>query len=364
MKVVVLGLRGFPNVMGGVESHCEHLYTRLVELGCKVTIIGRTPYIGKKKYSYKNVEILPFWSPKHKVLEALWHTFAGSFVAKALKPDIIHYHATGPSFFVIVGKMLRANVVATHHGFDYERAKWGFFGKKFIKQGERNLCKANEVIVISKHIQDSVKERLKRETTLIPNGVEIPDIQKLNSMKNKHDIKKGKYFLFTGRIVPEKCIHDLFDAYEKLDTDWKLVIAGNTDHEDQYSKMIKKRGSGNPNIVMTGFVKGQDLAELYSNAGCFVLPSSHEGLPIALLEALSYGLPCVASDIAANKSVGHHSIKYFNLHDVDMLSKSMSEEINDAKKIDHDEIRKFIKENYNWDDIAEKTLEVYKKIIK
>jgi glycosyltransferase involved in cell wall biosynthesis len=298
------------------------------------------------------------------VLEALLHTGLGSIIAKMYKPDLVHFHATGPSFFVVFSKFLGCKVVATHHGFDYERDKWSGFAKDFIKQGERNLCKSHGVITISNHIADSIKTRLQCNSTIIPNGVDIIKPPENEHYCKKWNVQKGKYFLFAGRFVPEKCIDDLIEAYSRLKTDWKLVIAGDTDHEDIYSRKVKALGKSTPGVVLTGYIRGEELQSVFAHAGSFVLPSSHEGLPIALLEALSYGLPCIASDIPANKAVNHASIKYFPTHDINSLQDLMASVSAGNHKINSKELISFIDKNYNWDSIAEKTFNFYQEILK
>lgn len=363
MKILVTGLRGFPNVQGGIETHCQHLYPRLVELGCEVTVLGRTPYIGNEPYDYNGVSIVPVVSPDKRSLETLVHTYKCSRLVNHYKPDIIHYHAIGPSFFVPFVKS-KVKTVATHHGFDYDRKKWGKFAKAFLRRGENHMCKADAVISISQHISDFLISQYNKTPYLIPNGVTLPTVSTDESMCNKWGVTRKKYILFAGRFVPEKCIDDLIAAFTELDTDWKLVIAGDADHEDGYSRKIKQMGRDNPNIVLTGFISGNELHEIFSNAGAFVLPSSHEGLPIALLEALSYGLPCIASDIPSNRSVGHHSISYFPLHDIRKLTFLLNHEVSKGSARNEEEIRYFVEKNYNWNTIARQTLEVYKEILK
>jgi len=363
MRIVAIGLRGFPDVQGGIEKHCEHLYPRLVTLGCEVIVLSRSPYTGRKPYVFNGVKIEPHWSPRQKTLEAFLHTFVGTIIAKCHRPDIVHFHATGPSFFVPFAKILGMKVIATHHGFDYERAKWGRLAKLFIKQGERHLCKADQVIAVSEHIRESLAHRLHCEATFIPNGVELPQIVPGSQFCAKWGVSSGKYFLFMGRLVPEKCVHDLLDAFEKMKTEWKLVIAGDADHKDAYSRELKTRAKSVKNAIMTGFITGFELGELCSNAGCFVLPSSHEGLPIALLEALSFGLPCIVSDIPANRGITHPTVRYFPVHDSSALRVLMQETIDNPEPISRSDGRAYVAAKFNWDDVAERTMELMKRLM-
>ena len=361
--ILVFGLRGFPNIQGGIETHCQQLFPRLVKYGYEITLLGRRPYTGKKPYDYNGVNVVPVFSPKKRSLEALIHTFLCCLITIVKRPSIVHIHAIGPSFFIPFLRLFGFKVIATHHGFDYHRAKWGRFARWFLKTGERNMCSANAVISISTHITEFLDLEYSKKAYQIPNGVVLPQILPSGEYCKKWKLKKGNYVLFCGRFVPEKNIHDLIEAFKGINTDWKLVIAGDADHEDEYSLRIKQERD-TPNIVLTGFITGVELQELYSNAGCFVLPSSHEGLPIALLEALSYGLHCVASDIPANRGIGHHSIIYFPVHDIQELRGSIDEIIKTEKNVDHNSLREFINEHFNWDYIASETAKIYDSISK
>ncbi len=362
MRILALGFRGFPNVQGGIEKHCEQLYPRLVNLGCEVIVFSRTSYTGKKEYTFKGVTVHPLWSLRYKSLETLIHTFIATLRAVRYRPDIIHYHAVGPGFFVPLARLLKMKVVATHHGFDYERTKWGRIGRAFLKMGERNMCSADRILAVSSHIQESLARRFNCRAAFIPNGVELPTILPEGNFCKKWGVTKGKYFLFTGRLVPEKCIHDIFNAFEQIETEWKLIIAGNADHRDAYSRKLKERAATMKNVVLTGGIYGDELSELYSNAGCFILPSSIEGLPIVLLEALSYGLPCIVSDIPPNRAISHPMIKYFPVHDIPALIQLLEETIHGSCYSDQNSARDYVSSYFNWDIIAQKTLHLFEEL--
>jgi glycosyltransferase involved in cell wall biosynthesis len=403
MKIAVLGTRGFPNVQGGVEVHCEGLYTRLVKLGYEVTVFARAPYLKKEKNGdspiqqgkrhvgtvpilFNGVKIIPLPCPQNKFLEAFVHTFTGVFAAKKIKPDILHIHAIGPSLMVPLARFLGMKVVITHHGPDYERKKWGMLAKVVLKAGEAfGVRFANAVICISQAIADGIKRKYGRDAVVIPNGVVIPKALTSEDALRRFGLQKGKYVLAVGRFVPEKGFGELIDAFSKMGTvpsngkndalvqspfsrndgagyteQWKLVIVGQADHEDEYSKALKAKAAKNPNIILTGFLSGVPLQELYSHAGLFILPSYYEGLPIVLLEAMSYGLSCVVSDIPANREVALNDDRYFKPGDVAAISSKISEFI--AKPFSEDDSRREIeavRERYDWDAIAEKTAGVY-----
>lgn len=366
MKIAVVGTRGFPGVQGGVETHCEKLYTHLAKNGCNITVFTRKPYISKDIHTFRGVSLIPVNCPKSKFLEAIVHTFKSVLMARKIKPDILHMHAIGPSFFAPLARVLGMKVVVTNHGPDYKRKKWPPPAKVFLRFCERIGTKfANRIIAISDNISDDIKRKYSREAMTIPNGIEIPGHLETHDTLKKYGLQRRKYVLAVGRFVPEKGFDDLIDAFNRRNfNEWKLVIVGKADHEDRYSMGLKERAEKNKNIILTGFLTGQPLQELYSHAGLFVLPSYYEGLPIVLLEAMSYGLSCIASDIPANRSVGLDDDRFFRAGDINMIAMKIEEFINKPFK---EEERKrqidIIAERYNWGKIAEDTLRVYESVI-
>lgn len=380
MKIAVVGTRGFPHVQGGVEAHCENLYTRMSKRGCEVVVFTRKPYVDITIDTYEGVKLVPLPCPKNKFLESFLHTFYGVFAAKKVHPDIIHVHAVGPALLIPVARLLGLKVVMTNHGPDYQRKKWGKLAKVILKLGESLGSRwADGIICISESIANSIREKYSRDVTVIPNGVTIPEILQTEDTLRKYGLDRGKYILAVGRFVPEKGFHDLINAFNHFQTlnskpqpsnfrlltgNWKLVIVGKADHEDRYSLDLKERAGKNNNIVLTGFLTGVPLQEVYSHAGLFVLPSYYEGLPIVLLEAMSYGLSCIASDIPANKNVGLLEDRFFKAGDVKALAIKIKEFV-DKSLIAEEKRRQInmVAERYDWERIAEKTMEVYIKVL-
>lgn len=368
MRIVVTGLRGFPNVQGGVERHCEKLYTNLIKNGCEITVFTRRPYVNPKIKNYKGVNLITVKCPKNKYLEAIVHTFKCVLKAKRLRPDILHIHAIGPSLFTPLARLLGMRVVMTHHGPDYKRGKWPLPAKLFLKSCEMiGVRFANKVIAIADNIADDLKRGYSVDAVVIPNGVDIPEPVNGEETLKRFGLRKGHYILAVGRFVPEKGFDYLIEAFNriqgagyKIQEDWKLVIVGDADHEDKYSLKLKEKAQRVKDVVLTGFQKGRSLAELYSHAGLFVLPSFYEGLPIALLEAMSYGLSCIASDIPANRCIRLDNERYFKPGDIEDIMKKIKEFIN--RKWDDIDKRgqiEYLFKEYNWEMIAKKTKEVY-----
>lgn len=371
MKIVVTGTRGIPDISGGVETHCENLYPRIAAMGHDVTVIRRRCYVtdknrnpenetdGKGNPMYKGVKLVDLYTPRKKSLEAIIHTFLAVIKAKRMKADVLHVHAIGPSIMVPMARLLGMKVVMTNHGPDYDRGKWGRLAKMVLKTGEKWGTRfSNRVIVISTVIADILRTNYGREDTdLIYNGVNTPPASTSTDYIGSLGLEKGKYIVTIGRFVQEKGFHDLIEAYKRLGLkDIKLAIAGDSDHPDQYSEGLKAQGR-EAGVVFTGFIKGQKLNELGQNAALFVLPSYHEGLPIALLEAMSERLDVVVSDIPANRISELEEGDFFPVGDVDALAAKIKEKLERGATP-----RTYDLTNYNWDRIAEATVKLYEEV--
>lgn len=368
IRVAVLGTRGFPNVQGGVETHCENLYPALVKLGADVTVFARKGYVQSTSYIYKGVKIRPLLSPRRKSIEAIIHTLSGViFIALHRKKfNIIHIHSIGPSLLVPLARVIGFKVVVTNHGPDYERKKWGRIPSMMLRLGETIGCKfGSQVIAVSKYIKSELEAKYGRSCVYIPNGVEAAERSDSMLVQEKYDLPKKRYILTVGRLVPEKGFHDLIKAFNAVNPlAWKLVIAGGADHEDDYSCGLYSSAAKNKNIVMAGRLNASEVNELYSNAAIFILPSYHEGLPLVILEAMSFGLPLIVSDIEANKELADNNEAIFPVGDVEALAGKIKAYTNNNESIELKEsfITK-VKKNYNWENIAKETLVTYRKAI-
>jgi glycosyltransferase involved in cell wall biosynthesis len=367
MRIMVLGLRGFPGLEGGVERHAEHLYPLLARQDCDVEVIVRSPYWTRgRDRVWQGIRFRPLWSPRRSGLEALIHSFIGVIYAAFVRPDILHIQAIGPAIVTPLARLLGLRVVVTHHGPDYDREKWGRFARWVLRLGERaGMLFANERIVISNVIQSAVQSKYGRKSTLIPNGVIVPELPASTTALERFSLVPGRYILNVSRFVPEKRHEDLIAAFTQVDLPgWKLALVGSTEKPGPYVRHLMALAKGRDDIVFTGFQTGVALQELYTHAGVFVLPSSHEGLPIALLEALSFGLPVLASDIPANLEIGLGQERYFPLGDVaelaGQLRRSTSEGFEGHKR---EAQRAWVRDHYDWDVIAESTRTVYQRVI-
>ena len=367
MKIAVVGTRGFPDVQGGIETHCEKIYPRLAKKGVDITVFARIPYVHRETpYEYEGVRVVPVRCPRIPAVETFVHTFLCFFKVWKLKPDIVHLHAIGPALLVPLFRLTGAKVIYTHHGQDYNRAKWGFFAKRILHCGERcGTFFADRVIVISDYLKVFLQTKYgAKKLTLIRNGVDIPGQLPQQAMEpwlSKYSLVGKRYIFALGRFVKEKGFHDLIRAYRLANIkDCLLVIAGDADHPSDYSSQLKELAK-KENVVLTGFIHGDELQTLYANAALFVIPSYHEGLPIVLLEALSHNLDIVASDISANEEVKLPQDCYYPVGNTDALAERLRSHWNSPQKRDFADV---IKNCYNWDKIAEQTYNLYMDLIK
>lgn len=363
MKIFVTGTRGIPDIPGGVEKHCQELYPLIAAAGHEVILATRSPYVTDRRSEWKGVSLTHLFAPHRKSFEAIVHTFLAVICARLANPDILHIHAVGPGIMVPFARLLGLRVVVTNHGPDYDRQKWGFMAKTMLWLGEYLSGRfANEVIVISRVIAEIVRRRCGREANLIYNGVPLPEPSVRTDFLEQCGVAQGRYVLAVARFVAEKGLHDLIKAFRQISGSWKLVIAGDADHETAYSRWLKLSAQQDPRVVLVGYITGDDLNQVYSHARLFCLPSYHEGLPIALLEAMSYGLPALVSDIAANLEVGLPSERYFRCGDVkDLRQRLEALLIVEPDPAEQDAIRRMTAENYNWPQIAAQTIGVYEK---
>lgn len=354
---------------GGIEIVVKELCTRMARDGHQVTCYNRAghhvsgaEYDQKTEYNGICQKAVP--SIEKKGLAAVSASFFAALCTAFGKYDVVHIHAEGPAFFAWIPKLFGKRVVVTIHGIDWQREKWkSGFGAKFIRQGEKNAVKyADEIIVLSKGVQDYFKKTYGRETCFIPNGVNKPEIQEAELITEKFGLNRDSYILFLGRLVPEKGIRYLIEAFKQVKTDKKLVIAGGSSDTDSFAEELKNLAKGDDRIIFTGFVQGQMLDELYSNSYIYTLPSDLEGMPLSLLEAMSYGNCCLVSDIPECTEVVEDKAIMFKKADVNDLREKLQETCDHPEKVM--ELKKqaadFICEKYNWDDIVEKTVELYR----
>ena len=317
---------------GGIEIVVKELATRMVQNGYEVTCYNRSghhvsgnefDYTQEKVYLGIKQKFVP--TIEKKGLAAVSASFVAALCCAFGRYDVVHIHAEGPAFFCWIPKLFGKKVIVTVHGIDWQREKWkSGFGSKFIRQGEKNAVKyADEIIVLSKGVQTYFEDTYGRKTRFIPNGVTRPEIRYAEIITEKYGLVKDSYILFLGRLVPEKGIRYLIEAFKNVKTDKRLVIAGGSSDTDEFATELKELARGDGRILFTGFVQGQELEELYSNAYIYTLPSDLEGMPLSLLEAMSYGNCCLVSDIDECTEVAEDKALIFKKSDVNDLKETL-----------------------------------------
>ena len=375
LRIAMIGHKRIPSREGGVEVVVDELSVRMAQMGHHVEAYNRFGHhVSGKKYDqeygwkgrkfYKGVRIYIVPTFRRSSLNAIVYTFFATIMALFHHYDVIHYHAEGPCAMLWLPHFLKRKVVVTIHGLDWQRAKWGNFASFVIKFGERMAAKyADDVIVLSDNVKQYFADVYHREVTYIPNGINRPKPQGQTVIEEKYGLKKDGYFLFLARIVPEKGLHYLIEAFSGLETDKKLVIAGGSSQAMDYMERIHRMAAEDERILMTDFVQGQVLEELYANAYAFVLPSDVEGMALTLLEAMSYGDCCLVSDIRENTEVVEDMALTFKKGDVRDLRRQLvwmlahPEEVRRMGEASVD----YICGKYDWDDVTRRTIAVYEK---
>ncbi len=371
LRIAMLGHKRIPSREGGVEIVVEQLAVRLFSMGHSVTCYNRrgshVSGLNKEKNSlknYKGVRLKSVWTVDKRGLAAMTSSFSGAVKAAFGRYDVVHFHAEGPCAMMWIPKLFGKRCIATIHGLDHKRAKWGKFASKYILFGEKCAVRfADEIIVLSESVRDYFSNTYGRETYVIPNGVEHPEIVKADEITKKFGLMGDDYILYLGRLVPEKGITYLIEAYKSLNTNKKLVIAGGSSDAKEYEKELKALALNDERIIFTDFVEGRVLAELYSNAYIYVLPSDLEGMPLSLLEAMSYNRCCLTSDIPECSSVtGDYGIT-FKKGDIDDLKNKLQMLCDSPRTVEKFKIGSadYICGKYNWHEVTQKTLDLYVK---
>jgi glycosyltransferase involved in cell wall biosynthesis len=368
MKIFLIGQKGIPAKNGGVEKHVENLAVRLANYNHEVFVYARNNYQTEKISKYRGVNIITLPSIGTKNLDAISHTFFACLdLILFRKPDVVHFHSVGPSSLLLFIKIFRPNlkIVFTYHCQDYRHQKWGKIARWYLKFGEMIGCRfSDKTITISKELQKYAKEVYQIDTAYIPNGAEQVTESGSNQLA-AFDLEKEEYLVSISRLVRHKGIHYLIEAYQGLTTNKKLVIVGDGAFTDEYVAEIKKLAGTNKNIIFTGNQSGQVLSQLYVNAYAFVQPSEYEGLSVALLEAMSFGLPCVVSDIEANlEATGENALVFKNKNSEDLKNK-LNELLTkpELAKTLGQKLQERASTEYNWDTIAQNTEILYNQLI-
>lgn len=374
LNIAMLGHKHMLSREGGIEVVVYELVRRMSQRGHSITVYDRgenNVADGKteeKKCELHGVKIVPVWTMEKKGLAALTSSFSAALKVAFSLVDVVHIHAEGPAavcaFVKLIGRLRgkKTKVVVTIHGLDWQRAKWGRLASTYIKFGEKQAVKyADEIIVLSCGIQEYFARTYGRKTVFIPNGVTVPEIKEPVEIKKQWGLEKDSFVLFLGRIVPEKGLRYLVEAWKSVKTEKKLVICGGSSDTADFMDELKNLAAADERIIFTGFRQGRILEELFSNSYIYCLPSDLEGMPLSLLEAMSYGNCCLVSDIQECVEVVEDKAAIFAHSSVFSLRSKLQELLDNEQLV---EVYKagaaeFICRKYKWDDVVDRTLELY-----
>lgn len=372
MRIAMIGHKRYGSREGGVEVVVTELARRMAALGHEVTCYDRSgadvmtgDAADGSERVVDGVRVVPVKTIDKKGLAALSSSYFATKAAIKDRPDVIHYHAEGPCVPLALAKHAGIRTVATIHGLDWQRAKWGRLASTYIKMGEKTAAtKADGLVVLSKSAQSYFQNVYGCTATFIPNGIEPKRPRPVNQIKEKWGLDAGSYLLYLGRLVPEKRPELLIEAFKKLDTDKRLVIAGGGSDTSEYETSLREAAQGDPRVLFTGFVNGEPLEELYSNCYAYVLPSDVEGMPMSLLEAMAYGRCCVTSDIPECADVLAGAGVTFLRGDAAALRASLESLLADRARVAAmgDAANKRVLSTYNWGSVVARTLDLYKEI--
>ncbi len=375
LKIAFIGQKGIPATLGGVEYHVKELSERLVKRGHEVSVYVRNWYTKRNLSHYKKIKLIHTPTIKTKHLDAITHAFSSSIDSIFRNCDVVHFHALGPSFFCPVPKLARKKVIVTVHGLDWQTEKWKKFAKVFLRFCEYSVIYfPDETIVVSKTLKDYFKRKFGKECIYIPNGVNIPKLRSAKLIREKYGLKGKDYIFFMGRLVPSKRVEWLIEAFKimlntkNLIPNFKLVISGGSSATDNYVRKLEKLAQGNKRIIFTNYITSHEKEELFSNALLFVLPSYVEGLPIALLEAMSYGVPCLASDISPHREIITDGVEGFLFQSDNFcnLAAKLDYLLKNSKELKTvtQKAKQKVEKEYNWSKIIDQVEEVYHRVLK
>lgn len=356
MRISVIGTRGFPEIQGGVERHCECLYPRMAQRDT-VTVYRRRPYV-RSAAAYPGITFRDLPSTRLKGVEAFLHSFLATFDCLRRRTDVVHIHNIGPGFFASLLRLFGRRVVLTYHSANYEHHKWNAAERTFLRLCESvALSAAHAVIFVNRFQMEKYAPRIRRKSHYIPNGIDAPTATADTAFLRRHGLTPGRYLLAAGRITPEKGFDLLVEAYIHTATDCKLVIAGGVESEQEYLRRLQ--AAADPQrVVFTGYADRTAMNELYTHASLFVLPSRSEGFPIVLLEAMSHGLPVVASDIPATHLVELPADCYFTSGSAAALRETLQRKLDaGTQRMTYDNMAAF-----DWDNVADRTRDVYCRV--
>lgn len=369
LKIAVIGARGLPATYGGVEKACEELYSRFAKNGYEIILYGRKYYSKNNQKDYRGIKLINLFVPNIKGFETLYHSFISTVHATFSDADIIHFHAQGPTIFSWIPRIFAPKKLVgfTCHGIDWQRDKWSRIARLVIKLGEFASAKFPHFrIGVSQYLVDYYKQKYDVGLYRIYNGIDLIPSVPIKSINSEFGLYEKDYFIFVGRLVPEKAPDILIKAFKQLKTDKKLAIIGGSAGTDDYLTYLKELSKDDERVIFTSYAYGETLHELFSNAVAYVSASKLEGLPITMLEAMSFSLPVILSDIGPHLEPLSYNNKAgitFSVNNIDACKTALEQflclSVEEQKNMGQ-VARNTVIQNFEWDEVYKQTLLVYK----
>jgi glycosyltransferase involved in cell wall biosynthesis len=364
MKIGMIGVKAVPGI-GGIAAYTEEVGSRLAQRGHSVTVYCRPRFLGNDRApTYRGMERRVTWGISSKHLDALTHTFSSVLSASREDFDLLHFHGVGPAALIPLARgMSSAKIVATIHGFEWESRKWGLGAKACLRATDRVcLGAADALTVVSATMLDHYLGRDGQRVAFIPTGVSEPAFRRPRLIKDL-GLSGGDYVLFLGRLVPEKGCHLLLSAYKQIATDTRLVVAGAAVHDGKYENDLK--ALADDRVIFTGYVNGDLKQELLSNTYLLAQPSELEGLPVSVLEAMSYGRFVLASDIPNNREAMGQFGLTFRSGDVHDLREKLTTCLDDPALVRSQarDVAKWVLTQRSWDRAVDQIERLYVELL-
>jgi glycosyltransferase involved in cell wall biosynthesis len=370
LNIAMLGLKGLPATWGGVERHVEELGSRLADRGHQVTVFCRTNYADVQVARYRGMRLVHLPTVDQKHLDAIVHSVNASVRCVGRRYDVVHYHGVGPGLAAPLVRLGRpgTGVALTVHGLDGDRAKWGTAARNLLRTATWMSARVpHSTVTVSRALAEHYRQVYGAEATYIPNGVEPVPPRAPGDYLDKLGLRPGGYALFVGRLVPEKAPDLLVEAYRRVPGEHRLVLAGGSSHTDEFVARLRALAAPDPRVVLPGYVHGSDLEELYSNAAVFVIPSLLEGLPLTLLEAVSYSVPVLASAIPPHVEVlqmDRPGARIVPPGDTERLREALERALtDDGKELEGAaEVHQEVVPRYSWDAATDQLEDLYLRL--
>jgi glycosyltransferase involved in cell wall biosynthesis len=362
LRIAMIGSRGVGSHYGGIERMLDALCPELAACGHQVDVFGRVNVAF-------NDAVLPGGGSVRAVRTGAFGGKHGENISRSAhalwlamgRYDVVHFHAIGPGILSTITRLFGQTSLVTIHGLDHQRAKWGAVAKRCLSLAERTLvANADGISVVSEPLRRYFDQVYGTATAFVPNGLNRGAKIPPGALLAEHGLQAGRYLLFASRLTPEKGCHDLIEAFNTLPTDMRLVVAGASGTPEYLAAL---RAAADPaRVCFVGHRSGDELAELFCNAYAFILPSHLEGMSMALLEAVSFGVPGLVSDIEENRAVLGEEGFFFPPRNVPALRVALADLMASPEKVAEVAKRLATLNQPNWGEVAARYDSLYRAV--